>query len=408
MGGGTNAAGTNGASAAVCGEHGEKTCRVKAVCDASIAVLLRDVNGLAEDPGGGGGESGEQRGGIGFEAGELEIERAEQGDEERGAADGMAGGELERGGERSEAGGERGVADVEADTDDGVAEGVGRGGVNGGFYEDAAELFRAEEEVVGPADVGCESGGLGDGGLRGEAGGKRKPKRAGERELRADESGDVNAVAGGGVPGVAGAAAAGGLLVGDEDGVFGEGGGLCEERGVGGGDGGEVVEAAGKTGGGERGVGAGDVNLCGGQHAVMLSRSILYDMPTELNVGLGHQFAMLLMLALPIACASWTVTHEEVFREPREFCKKKSEECGKLAQRKFFYLFTCEYCFSHYVTLVALWVFRYRLLFAGWRGYVAAWFALVWVANVYMSFFNRLRLEIKHENVSIAVEQGEK
>jgi hypothetical protein len=41
----------------------------------------------------------------------------------------------------------------------------------------------------------------------------------------------------------------------------------------------------------------------------------------------------------------------------------------------------------------------------GWRGYLVAWFALVWLANVYMSLFNRLRLDIKHENVSIAVDQ---
>ena len=34
-----------------------------------------------------------------------------------------------------------------------------------------------------------------------------------------------------------------------------------------------------------------------------------------------------------------------------------------------------------------------------------AWFALVYVANFYMSLYNRLRLEIKHENVAIAVEQ---
>jgi hypothetical protein len=117
------------------------------------------------------------------------------------------------------------------------------------------------------------------------------------------------------------------------------------------------------------------------------------------------QFAYLFLLALPIACVSWTVTHEEVFREPREFCKSKSEQCRPLLLRKFFYLFTCEYCFSHYVTLLFLVITRFTLLYAGWRGYMIAWFALVWVANVYMSIFNRLRLEIKHENVKIATDQ---
>jgi hypothetical protein len=128
-------------------------------------------------------------------------------------------------------------------------------------------------------------------------------------------------------------------------------------------------------------------------------------MPTELSIPLLHQFVMLLLLAVPVACASWTVTHEEVFREPREFCKRMSQDCKALPQRKFFYLFTCEYCFSHYVTALALLLFRYQLLYTGWRGYLVAWFAMVWIANVYMSVFNLLRLDIKEENVKIAVEQ---
>ena len=128
-------------------------------------------------------------------------------------------------------------------------------------------------------------------------------------------------------------------------------------------------------------------------------------MPTELSVSLLHQFAAMLLLALPIACASWTVTHEEVFREPRDYCKQKSEQVKSIVPRKLFYLFTCEYCFSHYVTLVVLFLARFHLLYEGWRGYLFAWFALVWIANVYMGGFNRLRLEIKRENVEIAVEQ---
>lgn len=121
---------------------------------------------------------------------------------------------------------------------------------------------------------------------------------------------------------------------------------------------------------------------------------------------LSTQFAYLFMLALPVASVAWTITHEEVFREPREWCKDKSQNCHALVPRKFFYLFTCEYCFSHYVAAFFLLITRFQVLYAGWRGYLIAWFALVWVANVYMSFFNRLRLDIKHENVAIAVEQS--
>ena len=125
----------------------------------------------------------------------------------------------------------------------------------------------------------------------------------------------------------------------------------------------------------------------------------------DLPVSLSHQSAVLLLLAIPVACVSWTVTHEEVFREPREFCKRQSERARALPKRKFFYLFTCEYCFSHYVAALALWIFRFQMLFEGWRGYLVGWFALVWIANIYMSLFNRLRLDIKHENVAIEAEQ---
>ncbi len=127
--------------------------------------------------------------------------------------------------------------------------------------------------------------------------------------------------------------------------------------------------------------------------------------PTQVAASLLHQVGLLLLLAMPIACISWTVTHEEVFREPRDFCKRRSQDCGSLPQRKFFYLFTCEYCFSHYVTALVLLFTRFQLLYDGWRGFILAGFALVYAANLYMGLYNRLRLDIKHENVSIAVEE---
>ena len=116
---------------------------------------------------------------------------------------------------------------------------------------------------------------------------------------------------------------------------------------------------------------------------------------------LGLQIAWLFILAVPIACVAWTVTHEEVLREPREYCIKKSESCQRLLQRKFFYLFTCEYCFSHYVALIFLIITRYKLLYTDWRGYLIGGFALVWIANQYMSLYGRLRLDIKRERVEI-------
>jgi hypothetical protein len=113
------------------------------------------------------------------------------------------------------------------------------------------------------------------------------------------------------------------------------------------------------------------------------------------------QTAWLFLLSIPIACIAWTVTHEEVFREPREYCSMRSKTGKTLLQRKFFYLFTCEYCFSHYVTVLFLFLTGYKLLMDDWRGYVIAGFALVWIANVYMSLFCFIRQDIKKERTEI-------
>jgi len=120
---------------------------------------------------------------------------------------------------------------------------------------------------------------------------------------------------------------------------------------------------------------------------------------------LSGQIAELFILAIPVASIAWTVTHEEVFREPREWCLKRSKACQRLLQRKFFYLFTCEYCFSHYITLLFLFLAGFKLLFDDWRGYLVAGFSLVWVANLYMSIFGRIRLDIKRERIEIETKE---
>jgi hypothetical protein len=111
------------------------------------------------------------------------------------------------------------------------------------------------------------------------------------------------------------------------------------------------------------------------------------------------QLLELFVLAIPIACIAWTVTHEEVFREPREYCRSRSQDCARWYERKFFYLFTCEYCFSHYIAALFLIITRFKLLFDDWRGYLVALFALVWIANQFMSIYDRLRLDIKTERI---------
>lgn len=122
-------------------------------------------------------------------------------------------------------------------------------------------------------------------------------------------------------------------------------------------------------------------------------------------MSLSTQITYLFLLALPIACIAWTVTHEEIFAEPRNYCSQKANTCDNIFMRKFFYLFTCEYCFSHYVTLAFLFITDYHLLFMDWRGYLIGGLALIWIANVYMSLFAFLRVGMKREKMEADIKE---
>lgn len=121
---------------------------------------------------------------------------------------------------------------------------------------------------------------------------------------------------------------------------------------------------------------------------------------------LDRQAMALFMLAIPVACMSWTFTHEEIFREVRDFCLERSRSSTRMYRRKFYYALTCEYCLSHYVAALVLVITRYQLLFQFWRGYLVAGLSLVWIANIYMAIFGRLRLEIRNQQLEIA--EGER
>jgi hypothetical protein len=120
-------------------------------------------------------------------------------------------------------------------------------------------------------------------------------------------------------------------------------------------------------------------------------------------MSLGQQILLLFLFAVPVACVSWTVTHEELFRDLRDWLTARSNAARNVLSRKFYYLFTCEYCFSHYVTIVMLLITRFTLVFPDWRGYVIAGFSMVWISNLYMSLFGRLRLAITSERQDIEV-----
>ena len=114
-----------------------------------------------------------------------------------------------------------------------------------------------------------------------------------------------------------------------------------------------------------------------------------------------HNIVYLFIIAIPIACISWTVTHEELFKELRVYFTRISIRGKSLFTRKLAYMLTCEYCFSHYVTIAFLFITRYTLLFDDWRGYLIAGFSLVWIANIYMSLYGFVRLGIKKEKIEL-------
>lgn len=125
------------------------------------------------------------------------------------------------------------------------------------------------------------------------------------------------------------------------------------------------------------------------------------------SMELSTQLIWLFVIALSVSVVAWTVTHEEIFREPREFCIRKSKESKQLWQRKFFYVWTCEYCFSFYVTALFLFITKFKLLLDDWRGYIISGFALIWIANLYMSLFFLLRTGIKKEGIEIKKDEKE-
>ncbi len=45
----------------------------------------------------------------------------------------------------------------------------------------------------------------------------------------------------------------------------------------------------------------------------------------------------------------------------------------------------------------------YKLLIDDWRGYILSGFALVWIANVYMSLFGLIRQNVKKEKTEITL-----
>ena len=123
------------------------------------------------------------------------------------------------------------------------------------------------------------------------------------------------------------------------------------------------------------------------------------------NTPLSTQVIWLFILAIPVACVAWTVTREEIFANMHTYLKTISDKSTNWFVKKICYLFTCEYCFSFYVTALLLIITKYQLLFADWRGYLISELSLIWIANAYMSLYFFIKIDTKKRGTEAKIEE---
>lgn len=54
-----------------------------------------------------------------------------------------------------------------------------------------------------------------------------------------------------------------------------------------------------------------------------------------------------------------------------------------------------------------LFITNYKLLFTDWKGYLIAGFSLVWIANIYMSLFALIRVDLKKVKFEANIKEAE-
>lgn len=111
-------------------------------------------------------------------------------------------------------------------------------------------------------------------------------------------------------------------------------------------------------------------------------------------------------IAALVAVISWTQAKEEITREFREWLKKQSETAGSLLGRKLAYMLMCEFCFSFWVSFLALIIFRHRVGYGDWRGVLLAQFVTWAIANVYMTGYSQFRMDIRKDQIEIKKEES--
>lgn len=111
-------------------------------------------------------------------------------------------------------------------------------------------------------------------------------------------------------------------------------------------------------------------------------------------------------IAGAVALIAWTQAKEEIASEFRDWLKNKSEAAPSIVSRKLAYMLTCEFCFSFWLSLLSLPVFRHHVAYDDWRGVVLALFATWGIANIYMTGYSRFRVEIRKDQIEIKKEEA--
>ncbi|HEX7446056.1 MAG TPA: hypothetical protein VF306_00845 [Pirellulales bacterium] len=116
-------------------------------------------------------------------------------------------------------------------------------------------------------------------------------------------------------------------------------------------------------------------------------------------------------LAAPVAILVRAFTTEEIGREPREYCSqrqacyrdRRGADCSLVDRawcfvlQKLFYMPTCDFCLSFWVSLAVVWLAEYQIFFSDWRGSALACFVVMGVANLYLALFALLRVDMRKE-----------
>ena len=118
----------------------------------------------------------------------------------------------------------------------------------------------------------------------------------------------------------------------------------------------------------------------------------------EKNMGYGNQIAFALILSIPVACITWTVTQEEIFATVRlNLARYPSRHGDSWWRRQIAYAPTCPYCLSHYVAAMLVALLNFKMLADDWRGYLVSLFTIVLIANVYITIYHVLRVGLRWE-----------